>query len=71
VPFMMANYNMAPFAAVSIAFVIAIGVGFLHGGIVRYLRIPSFIVTLGGLLFWRGMVFVITQVWILARLRSR
>jgi simple sugar transport system permease protein len=61
VPFMMVNYQMAPLAAVVIAFAIAIGVGLLHGNIVRHLRIPSFIVTLGGLLFWRGMVFVITQ----------
>jgi len=61
VPLMMVNYRVAPLAAVVIAFAIAIGIGFLHGTLVRRLRIPSFIVTLGGLLFWRGIVFVVTQ----------
>ncbi|HEX6564280.1 MAG TPA: ABC transporter permease [Chthoniobacterales bacterium] len=61
VPLMMVNYQVPPLAAVMIAFAIAVGIGLLHGTIVRGLRIPSFIVTLGGLLFWRGIVFVITQ----------
>jgi D-xylose transport system permease protein len=47
-----------------IAFVAAIGVGALigafHGYLIAYVGIPSFIVTLGGLLAWRGMVFVIS-----------
>jgi D-xylose transport system permease protein len=47
-----------------IALVAGIGVGALigafHGFLIAYVGIPSFIVTLGGLLAWRGMVFVIS-----------
>ncbi len=41
---------------VSIAFAIAVGVliGIFHGALTAYLNIPAFIVTLGGLLAWRG-----------------
>jgi D-xylose transport system permease protein len=34
-------------------------IGALHGFLIAYVGIPSFIVTLGGLLAWRGMVFII------------
>jgi len=41
---------------VSIAFAIAVGVliGIFQGALTAYLNIPAFIVTLGGLLVWRG-----------------
>jgi D-xylose transport system permease protein len=46
-----------------IAFVVGIAVGGLigafHGYLIAYVGIPSFIVTLGGLLAWRGVVWVI------------
>jgi D-xylose transport system permease protein len=35
-------------------------IGAFHGFLIAYVGIPSFIVTLGGLLAWRGMVFVIS-----------
>ena len=43
---------------VSIAFAILIGVlvGIFQGALTAYLNIPAFIVTLGGLLAWRGGV---------------
>ncbi len=43
---------------VSIAFAIIVGVliGIFHGALTAYLSIPAFIVTLGGLLAWRGAV---------------
>jgi D-xylose transport system permease protein len=43
---------------ISIAFAILIGVvvGIFHGALTAYLNIPAFIVTLGGLLAWRGAV---------------
>jgi D-xylose transport system permease protein len=43
---------------VSIAFAIIVGVliGIFHGALTAYLNIPAFIVTLGGLLAWRGAV---------------
>ncbi len=42
----------------SIAFAILVGVlvGIFHGALTAYLNIPAFIVTLGGLLAWRGAV---------------
>lgn len=47
-----------------IALAAGIGVGALigafHGFLIAYVGIPSFIVTLGGLLAWRGVVFVIS-----------
>lgn len=36
-------------------------VGALHGWLIAYLSIPAFIVTLGGLLVWRGAAFLITR----------
>lgn len=48
-----------------IAVLAAIGIGFaiglLQGALVAYLAIPSFIVTLGGLLIWRGAAWWVTQ----------
>jgi D-xylose transport system permease protein len=41
-------------------FGIALGalIGALHGWLIAFLAIPSFIVTLGGLMVWRGMAFI-------------
>lgn len=36
-------------------------VGAFHGWLIAYLSIPAFIVTLGGLLVWRGAAFLITR----------
>jgi D-xylose transport system permease protein len=36
-------------------------IGMLHGGIIAFLNVPSFIVTLGGLLVWRGGTWFITS----------
>lgn len=35
-------------------------IGLLHGALIAYLAIPSFIVTLGGLLVWRGAAWWVT-----------
>src|SRR5579872_1160639 len=42
-------------STLSIACALGIVVGTLQGATVAYLRVPSFIVTLGGLLAWRGV----------------
>ncbi|MEP6946793.1 MAG: sugar ABC transporter permease [Acidobacteriota bacterium] len=42
--------------AVIAAIVISVAIGVLHGTLTAYLNIPAFIVTLGGLLAWRGAV---------------
>ena len=36
-------------------------IGAIHGGLIAYLEIPSFVVTLGGLLIWRGLIFKVQQ----------
>ena len=36
-------------------------IGGLHGALIAYLGIPAFIVTLGGLLVWRGATFLMTR----------
>ena len=45
------------------AIVIVLGmiIGLAQGAIVAYLRVPAFIVTLGGLLFFRGVVLGVTK----------
>jgi D-xylose transport system permease protein len=42
--------------SIAIAIVIALAIGVFHGALTAYLNIPAFIVTLGGLLAWRGAV---------------
>ena len=48
---------------VTVAFGLILGglLGLLQGFIVAYLGVPSFIVTLGGLLVWRGLIFQYVQ----------
>ena len=36
-------------------------IGALHGVIIAYGKVPAFIVTLGGLLVWRGVAYLITR----------
>jgi simple sugar transport system permease protein len=61
VPYLMVNQDFPSYLAVAIAFLVALSIGFLNGLLVVTTRIPSFIVTLGTLLFWRGIVFVISE----------
>lgn len=46
---------------VSVVFCITMGalIGAFQGGLIAFLGIPSFIVTLGGLLVWRGAAFLV------------
>jgi D-xylose transport system permease protein len=57
---------------VTVAFGIVLGalLGLIQGFIVAYLGVPSFIVTLGGLLVWRGLIFQYVQGQTLAPLDS-
>jgi len=43
------------------ALAIGTAVGLLQGGLTAYLNIPSFIVTLGGLLTWRGVILYLSK----------
>ncbi|HKV41789.1 MAG TPA: sugar ABC transporter permease [Blastocatellia bacterium] len=53
------GWGLVPSLAVALAVGAIIGV--LQGVIVAYARVPSFIVTLGGLLVWRGVIKGIAQ----------
>ncbi|MFL6374202.1 MAG: sugar ABC transporter permease [Pyrinomonadaceae bacterium] len=52
--YMMTVHGFGMPVAIVTAIVIGILVGLLHGTLVAYGNIPAFIVTLGGLLAWRG-----------------
>ncbi len=43
------------------AIVVGLVIGALQGGLVAYANIPAFIVTLGGLLVWRGVIKGVSQ----------
>ena len=43
-------------AAIIASIVVGLVIGLLHGSLTAYFKIPAFIVTLGGLLAWRGAV---------------
>lgn len=47
--------------ALSCGLVLGLLIGGLQGVVIAYLEVPSFIVTLGGLLVWRGMAWMITS----------
>ncbi|HEX8287113.1 MAG TPA: sugar ABC transporter permease [Pyrinomonadaceae bacterium] len=53
------GYGLAP--AILAAIAVAVAIGLFHGVLVAYLNIPAFIVTLGGLLAWRGAIKGISQ----------
>jgi simple sugar transport system permease protein len=57
VPYLMLNYEYPALLAVVIAVLIAMSIGFANSVLVVATRIPSFIVTLGTLLIWRGVLF--------------
>ncbi len=42
--------------SIALAILIGMSIGFFHGTLTAYFNIPAFIVTLGGLLAWRGAV---------------
>ena len=57
----LTNYNYGFLPSIILAIVVAVGIGLFHGVLTAYANIPAFIVTLGGLLAWRGAVKAVTQ----------
>lgn len=47
--------------AAFVGLVVGVSIGALHGFIIAYLGVPAFIVTLGGLLVWRGAAWWVTS----------
>src|SRR4029077_1227495 len=56
----IANRGLAPQLAFLITLITCTMVGVLNGLITLKLRIPSFITTLGSMMFWRGLVIFLT-----------
>lgn len=48
------EYGLVP--SILLAIAVGVGIGVVHGILVAYGKIPAFIVTLGGLLAWRGAI---------------
>ena len=59
VPLMM-SAGVPAALAILIGFLIAATIGAINGVLVTRTRAPSFIVTLGALFFWRGVVLMLT-----------
>lgn len=55
------EYGYGLFPAFLAAIAVSVVIGIFHGFLTAYLNIPAFIVTLGGLLAWRGAIKGITQ----------
>lgn len=53
------GFGLAPSLAAGIA--VAIVIGAVQGSLTAYLNIPAFIVTLGGLLAWRGVILGLSR----------
>ena len=51
---MVKNYEMTPYLATVIGIFVGVIAGLIHGNIVNRFTIPSFIVTLGAMLLWKG-----------------
>jgi len=51
---MVKEYNLSPYLAMLIGILVGIMAGLIHGNIVNKFTIPSFIVTLGAMLLWKG-----------------
>ena len=47
-------------AAIAFALVVTTAIGFLHGLVITKAGVPSFVVTLAGLLTWSGVVLILT-----------
>jgi D-xylose transport system permease protein len=48
-------------SSLAVAIVVGVGIGALQGSLVAYANVPAFIVTLGGLLAWRGMLLRVSR----------
>ena len=52
----LTSLSLGLIPAILVAVAIGVAIGLIHGTLVAYANIPAFIVTLGGLLAWRGAV---------------
>jgi len=59
---MLYNSGIGMPATVAVSIVIGLGVGMFQGFWIAFLKIPAFIVTLAGMLLFRGLTYIITNV---------
>lgn len=52
-----------PWLALLVALACGAGIGAVNGLVTLYARIPSFITTLGAMMFWRGIALYLSQGW--------
>lgn len=52
--------GMSPWVGAGLALLLGALIGLINGWLVLTLKLPSFIVTLGGMLFWKGMALFIS-----------
>lgn len=53
--------NLDPLVSMSLTLLLGIAIGLLQGFLIAYQRIPSFIVTLGGLMIFKGAMLLMTN----------
>ncbi|MBN2625467.1 MAG: sugar ABC transporter permease [Spirochaetales bacterium] len=58
---MMVDWGMPVGVTIFLALLIGIAIGAFHGYFIAYMHIPAFIVTLAGMLIWRGLTMVILK----------
>ena len=58
---MMVDWGLPVPVAIFLALVSGIAIGAFHGYFIAYMHIPAFIVTLAGMLIWRGLTMVILK----------
>jgi D-xylose transport system permease protein len=61
IAWLMYTQNWSWPAASAVGLLAAICVGLYHGGLTAYLGVPSFVVTLGGLMSFRGAAFLVAN----------
>lgn len=61
VPWLMVHHEWSAFSAISLGMLISLGIGLFHGVLVARCRIQPFIVTLCGLLLYRGIIRGLTD----------
>jgi D-xylose transport system permease protein len=55
--------NWPAWAAIGVALLVTTTIGFLHAIVITKFGVPSFVVTLAGLLIWSGVVLIMTTQW--------
>jgi putative multiple sugar transport system permease protein len=58
---LLTKANMPVFAAIVVVLILGIGLGLINGFLVAKMGIPSFVVTLAGMLVFRGALLLVTE----------